>query len=163
MDALVHAVEPYLSPSATPLSDALALQAVRLVIDSLPGAFHHREDRGAALGMGYASVLAGLAFSSADLGPVHDIAFVAEERHGLSHARACAILLPPVIERRLAGESGRYREIAQAMGRKVDGLSDEAAVRSVLDAVNELLSVLGLETDLARYGIDADELFRSAI
>ena len=39
MDALVHAVEPYLSPSATPLSDALALQAVRLVIDSLPGAF----------------------------------------------------------------------------------------------------------------------------
>ena len=114
--------------------------------------------------MGYASVLAGLGvfLEHAGSGPVHDIAFVAEERHGLSHARACAILLPPVIERRLAGESGRYREIAQAMG-KVDGLSDEAAVRSVLDAVNELLSVLRLETDLARYGIDADELFRSAI
>lgn len=160
MDALVHAIEPYLSPDATPLSDALALQAISLVCGSLPDVHRSRGSGEAGLNMSYASVLAGVAFSSAGLGPVHDLAFVVEERHGLSHARACAVLLPLVLARRPAGDPRRYKEIARAMGREVGGVSDGSAVQTVLDEVNSLLRELGVETEPTRCGFDADELLR---
>lgn len=62
IDALTHAVEAYVSVNANPATDALALQAIRMISSSLRAAVEDGEDKEARTQMSYGSYLAGLAF-----------------------------------------------------------------------------------------------------
>lgn len=71
MDALTHAIEAYVSTASTPITDACALQAMRLVAQYLRRAVNTPDDMEARDMMAYAEYLAGMAFNSAGLGYVH--------------------------------------------------------------------------------------------
>mgnify|MGYP000771139773 CR=1 FL=1 len=72
MDALTHAIEAYVSTLNGPFTDPLALQAIEMVLDYLPGSY--KCDMVAREQMHYAQCLAGMAFSNALLGIVHSMA-----------------------------------------------------------------------------------------
>ena len=74
MDALTHAVEAYVSTGATPLTDACAEKAIKLVSENLRRAVANGSDIHAREGMCYAQYLAGMAFNNASLGHVHAMA-----------------------------------------------------------------------------------------
>ena len=94
IDALCHATEAYVSLLATPFSDILALEGIRLVGKSLLSAFAKGENIEARSGMLLAATLGGLAFSSGGLGAVHAFSFALEMRLALSHARAISVIMP---------------------------------------------------------------------
>jgi len=75
MDAFTQLLEPYLSPIASPLTDALALSGLEKIRDCLIPAC---TDRGGEIpvraGMAYASMLSGLVLANAGLGIVHGLA-----------------------------------------------------------------------------------------
>jgi len=98
MDALTHAIEAYVSTMATPLTDACALQAIRLIGTSLRTAFANGADMQARNNMAYAEYMAGLAFSNGRLGAVHAMAQSLSPVCDLPHGVCCAILLPWVCE-----------------------------------------------------------------
>lgn len=75
VDALVHAVEAYLSNFATPITDALAVKAMNLIVHALPKAFANPNHRQAREDMATGSLLAGLAFGNAGVGAVHALAY----------------------------------------------------------------------------------------
>lgn len=116
MDALTHAIEAYVDKEWSPASDALALQAVRLIRDALLRACAHPEDAQARGAMLAASCLAGVAFSHSMVGMVHGISHALGGVYHIPHGLANALLLPEVMEYNLETRLDRYADIAEALG-----------------------------------------------
>jgi len=160
LDALVGAIEAYVSVNATPFSDILALEAIRLISENLPMVYAKGDHVSARLNMSLAAILANLAWQSGGLGAVHALSYVLETECHLRHARAASIMLPHVMEYNKIGNLFKYGQIAKAMGEDIEGLTHyEAAERSV-NAVMRLLEVVNISFTLSDYGVSKENLPR---
>lgn len=128
MDALVQAIESFLSVHAIPTTQALSLEAVRLIAPAVPAAFEDGQDMEARAALAEGSYMAGLALGSARLGAVHGLAHPVGLCYGLPHGLVCAALMPPVLERNLSAAPEKYAALREAMGGEpvamVQGLLD---------------------------------------
>ena len=102
MDALTQCLEPFVSPRASPLSDALAREGIRRAAAGLRRAYADGTDHAARADMAVASVAGGMALANAKLGAVHGLAGVLGGTVAAPHGVACAALLAPVIEANVA-------------------------------------------------------------
>ncbi|MGM0471891.1 MAG: iron-containing alcohol dehydrogenase [Bacillota bacterium] len=127
MDVLAHAVEAFTSTNASDYTDALALEAIKLVFDYLPQAYQDSDDITAREKMHNASTIAGMAFSNASLGIVHSLAHKIGGELEITHGLANAILMPYVIEFNYDSARDKFAEIEAALG--IDNLAE--AVREL--------------------------------
>jgi alcohol dehydrogenase len=160
LDAFAHAMEAYVSRNRTPFSDILAIEAIRLVGNSLLPAYSKGENLEARSDMLLAATLGGLAFSSGGLGAVHAFSFALETELGLGHARAVAVILPHIMEYNKIGESGRYGSVARALGERVETLSNRQAGDAAVDAVRRLLDRTGISSRLRDYSASEHDVAR---
>ena len=116
MDALTHAIEAYVDKEWSPVSDALALHAVRLISGHILLACAHPEDLTARGAMLVGSFLAGAAFSHSMVGMAHAIAHALGGVYHIPHGLANAIVLPEVMAYNLPSRRERYADIAAALG-----------------------------------------------
>lgn len=158
MDVLAHAIEAYVSIAATPLTDVLALSAIRLVADHLRASVASRSNLEAKKGMAMASLHAGLAFSNAILGAVHAMAHQLGAAHDLPHGQVNAILLPHVMEYNLLASVRRFRDIAQAMGEDITHLSLCQAADKAVQAVRRLSQDIGIPAGLRAVGVEERDI-----
>jgi alcohol dehydrogenase class IV len=156
MDALVHAVESYVSATTTPFAEILALEAIRLIAHNLPLAYSKGSNLIARYNMTLAASLAGLAFASSRLGIVHGLAYVIDTEYHLPHGRANAIMLPHVMDFNKTGSLAKFGRIAEAMGEPVGGLSPYEAADKSVQAVKNLLAAVQIPYRLSQYGIPKD-------
>lgn len=112
MDALCHALEAYVSTTASPLTDMAATTAIQHVVDYLPGAFAEPKNLIYRDKMMMASLMAGLAFSNASLGLVHAMAHSLGGLFDLPHGHCNAILLDQVIRYNYPVASDKYDTLA---------------------------------------------------
>jgi alcohol dehydrogenase class IV len=126
------------SLQAGPLTDALALHAVRLITGSLAVCVQRGRDLEARGRMLVAATLAGQAFTNAMVCVVHALAHTLGGRFGVPHGLANAILLPFGMEYNLGHSAARYAVVAEAMGLRHSGWSDEEAARAAVQGVREL-------------------------
>ena len=98
MDVLAHAIEAYVSTAASPYTDALAIQAIKLVLENIVTAYEHGDNMEARNNMHNASALAGMAFTNASLGLIHSLAHKIGGEFGITHGLTNAILLPYIIQ-----------------------------------------------------------------
>ena len=158
MDALVHAIETYVSMNATPFSDLLASKAIELIARYLPMAFAKNENIEARYHMSLASLLAGMAFASGGLGAVHALAYPLGTEYHLSHGRTNAIMLPHVMEFNLIGNRSRYALIAEMMG-KGENLADlKGQAALAIEAVTGLLEDIQIPYHLKDYDIPREAI-----
>ena len=157
MDALTHAVECYVSREATHYTDALALEAIRLVGRTLRRAVADGGDMQARTDMCWAEYLAGLGFSNAGLGLAHGIAHQLGARYHMPHGVACAQILPQVMEYNAPACWERMGEIARALGEDTRGLGREETARRAADAVRDLCDDVGIQPRHA-YGFSLDDI-----
>jgi alcohol dehydrogenase class IV len=158
MDALVHAIETYVSMNATPFSDLLASKAIALIAKYLPMAFAKSENIEARYHVSFASLLAGLAFASGGLGAVHALAYPLGTEYHLPHGRTNAIMLPHVMEFNLIGNRSRYALIAEMMGKGGNIIDLKAKVAKAVEAVTELLDDVQIPYHLRDYGIPKEAI-----
>jgi len=157
VDALVHAIETYVSMNATPFSDILAEKPMQWIARYLPVAWAKSSNLEARYFMSLAATTAGMAFASGGLGAVHALAYPIGTGYRISHGRANSVMLPHVMRYNLAGNPEKYAAIALLMGKDIEGLSDlEAALLSV-EAVEELLTTLQIPFHLSNYGIQEED------
>lgn len=154
MDALTQCLEPFVSPRASPLSDAMAREGIRRAAAGLRRACADGTDVAARADMAVASLAGGMALANAKLGAVHGLAGVLGGTVAVPHGVACAALLAPVIEANVAAlrETGqpdhpalaRYAEAAALLtGDSAATIEDGVAwVRQTL----ALLAIPGLGT-----------------
>lgn len=154
VDALTHGIESFVSLAATPLTDIHALNAIRLISQNLRQAVQDREDIEANTNMSMASLSAGIAFSNAILGATHAMTHQVDGLLDHHHGETNAAILPHVMEFNLSANPHKFGTIASALGKDTRGLDDAAAAALSIDAVNEILSDIGLAKGLAEFGIE---------
>ncbi|TAJ45716.1 alcohol dehydrogenase-like regulatory protein ErcA [Methanofollis fontis] len=127
VDALVHAVEAYVSNAGSPVTDLHARRAIELVITSLPSVMEDLYDPECRYRTMMASLHAGLAFSNASLGAVHAMAHALGGYLDIAHGCANALLLEHVVAYNYPAARERYTDIARIMGGTGQGGADELA------------------------------------
>lgn len=153
MDALTHAVEAYVSVGAHPLTDANALEAIRLINLWLPTAVAEGDNLEAREQMAYGQYLAGMAFNSAGLGLVHALAHQPGATHNLPHGVCNAILLPIIENFNRPHAVARFARIAQAMGVDTREMSEEAASQQAIAAIRALSAKVGIPSGFSALGV----------
>lgn len=157
MDALTHAVESYVSVDANPVTDAAAVQAIKLVDGNLRQAVANGQNQEARENMAYASLLAGMAFNNANLGYVHAMAHQLGGQYDMPHGVANAILLPTVEEYNLNSAPERFAELAVFLGENTDGLSVMEAAQKAVKAMRDLASDVGIPKTLKEMGVRRED------
>jgi alcohol dehydrogenase class IV len=152
MDAFTHAYESFVSTNTNPVSQALAIDAIRLISQNLRRFYAYPENLEAAEAMMIASTMAGLAFASGRTGIVHGMAHPLGGHYDVPHGVANAILLPHCMEFTRMGVPELFRRIAEAMGEDIRGLSIDGASKKAVEAVRNLLSDIGIPKNLREAG-----------
>lgn len=158
MDALTHAIEAYVSVGAHPLTDASALEAIRLISQWLPKAVDDGHNLQAREYMAYGQYLAGMAFNSAGLGLVHALAHQPGATHNLPHGVCNAILLPIVEAFNRPQAVARFARIAEAMGVERQGMNDEQASQQAIAAIRQLSRRVGIPDGFQQLGISQADI-----
>lgn len=158
LDALVHAIEAYVSVNTTPYAEILSLQAIAMIARHMPQAYAKGSNLLARYNMLLAANLAGSAFSSGGLGAVHGLAYVLGTEYHMAHGRSNAIMLPHVMAFNLSGNLEKFANIAEAMGEDTMGLSPYEAAALSVEAVYSLMEAVNLSGRLGDYGISRDDL-----
>lgn len=157
MDAMTHAIEAYVSTDANVLTDSAALMAVKMIYQYLPKAVANGDYMKARDKMAYAQYLAGIAFNNASLGYVHAMAHQLGGFYNLPHGVCNAILLPYVEEFNLIGNLNRFRDLAEAMGEKIDDLSTGDAAARAIQAIRTISRQVGIPSDLKQLGVKPED------
>jgi alcohol dehydrogenase len=158
MDALVHAIEAYVSNANSPITDLNALAAIPLLVENLVPAIEHPRDAGYRNNMMMGSLLAGLAFSNASLGLVHAMAHSLGGLLGLPHGMCNALLLEPVVAFNYPAASERYDRIALAMGLDLSGLGAEKRQEALLKGLAGLRRRAGIATTIGALGVNRKDI-----
>jgi len=158
MDALTHAIEAYVSTDANPVTDAVALQAMRLISQYLRVAVGRGDDLEARDRMAYAQYLAGMAFNNAGLGHVHAMSHQLGGMYDLPHGVCNALLLPHVCEANLMVAQERYADIAEALGENIYGLPVREAAEMAVVAIRCLSEDVGIPSTLSELGVKDEDI-----
>lgn len=147
MDALTHAIEGYITKGAWELSDMFHIKAIEIIARSLRGAVENIAE--GREGMALGQYVAGMGFSNVGLGVDHSMAHTLSAYYDMPHGKACAILLPTIMEYNAEYTGEKYKDIAKAMGVEgVDGMAQEEYRKAAVDAVKKLGEDVGIEMTL---------------
>jgi len=158
LDALVHAIETYVSAEATPFSDILGARAIELIAQYLPMAWSKGSNIEARYYMSFGATVAGIAFASGGLGAVHALSNCLGIYYHMPHGRSNAVMLPHVMRYNLCGNYEKFADIAALMGKDIEGLSEMEAAQLAVEAVEELMDVVQVSYHLRDYGISESDL-----
>ena len=157
MDALTHAVEAVVSKGGNPISEGLALQAIRMVVQYLPISIEKPQDLEARAQMQIASTMAGWAFGIAGVGLVHGMSHALGARVGVPHGTANGIILPHVMRFNVNAATAKLALCARALGVAGD-LDDTQLAAAGADVVANLLAKIGHPTKLSDVGVKPGDL-----
>lgn len=164
MDVLTHAVEAYVSVLASDYTDALAIQAVKMVFEYLKRAYDQGNDFEAREKMHNASTMAGMAFGNAFLGISHSMAHKVGGKYPMPHGRINAILLPHVVmyngtipaklstwpKYKYYVADQKYMELARAIG--LNPQTKKEGVEMFAKACYDLATSIGIEMSFMKQG-----------
>ncbi|MBI4859690.1 MAG: iron-containing alcohol dehydrogenase [Candidatus Riflebacteria bacterium] len=157
MDALTHAVEAYVSASAFPIADALAISAMEMIGSQIIDAVRYPDNLN----------MAGMAFNQAGVGCVHAMSHSLGGVFGVGHGEANAVLLPYGMEYNLTECPERFADLARAVGaRETRNMSLLDVGTKGIERVRQLQLLLrehgGMPTRLSDLGVTDDRLFEVA-
>jgi len=145
MDAMAHAVEAYTYKTTiefpSRISDAMALDAIRLISENLLTAYEDGSNLTARTNLMWGALMAGVALNIGS-GETHAIGSMLAKYYGVCHGISVGIPLPYCMEYNLPYCPERFCEIAKALGADTEGMSAEegakAGIRKLKDMMNKM-------------------------
>ena len=157
MDALVHAVEGYITKGAWELTDMLHLKAIEIIGRSLRSAV--AGDYAGREAMSLGQYIAGMGFSNVGLGIVHSMAHPLSAVYDIPHGKACAMLLTAVLKFNAPATGEKYREIARVMGvPDVDAMDEVTYRQAAIDVIQKLADDVGIPKSLSEAGVKREDI-----
>lgn len=153
-DALCHAVEAYWGRRHMPISDALAVEAIKLILHNISRAVHQGSDLEARTQMALASTMAGMAFARTGTSSCHACSYPLTGILGLAHGEACALTLDYFIRFNAAAGCSRVETLARDLG--------YADADTLARAIADLKRECGMRTSLSDFNLDEDTLEKLA-
>lgn len=168
IDALVHAIEAYVSVMATNFTNSAALEAIKQVFRYLPRAYKEGvNDPKAREKMHHAATIAGMAFANSFLGLCHSMAHKLGAAFNIPHGIANALLINQVIkynatdcprkqaifpQYKMPEAKRRYVQIANNLNLK--GKTDDEKVDALIKAIEELKKEIDIPASIKDWGIN---------
>ena len=149
-DALCHLMEAYTANSAEPLTDALCLYAMPLIVRNLPAACEDPTDKEAFGKLAIAATIGGMVIGQAGVTLAHAMEHPLSGLKNITHGRGLAVLSPYVIEETYRGNRYKFGNIARILG----GMTAEDAA-PLLRAFSDRL---GLENSLKALGFAESDI-----
>ena len=175
IDALVHAIEAYVSVLASEYTNGLALEAIRLTFKYLPDAYNGGTTNiKAREKMAHASSVAGMAFANAFLGVCHSMAHKLGAFHHVPHGIANALLIDEVIrfnatdaprkqaafpQYKYPNAGWRYARIADYLN--LGGNTEEEKVELLIKAIDDLKAKVGIPKSIKEFGVSEEKFYAS--
>lgn len=154
IDAMVHALEAFISKAASPFSDLFAKEALRLIGTNIRDYVLDRSNLAACEAMLTGSLFAGIAFSHARLGDVHAMSHPVSAYFDVAHGVANAVLLPTIVDYNMTYASEKYKYIYDCICEKP--LDDDSFTPEMLAAeIRVLNDELGIPSSLSEVGVDS--------
>lgn len=173
IDALVHAIEAYVSCMATNFTNSNALEAVKLVFKYLSRSYHEgANDPIAREKMHYAATIAAMAFANSFLGLCHSMAHKLGAMFHIPHGVANALLIRQVIrynatdcpkkqatfpQYKYPCAVERYAQIADEL--KLGGNTNEEKTELLLKAIDELMTDIQLPKSIKEFGVTEEDFY----
>ena len=167
-DAIVHAVEVWVTKPANPLSAMFAGEAFSLLTSNLPAVLAHPGDLEARGHMQLGAAWAGLGIAHSMLGAAHAAGNALTARYPISHGAAVASMLPAVIRFNSEDDAVRARYATLAArswlgsGLVPDGGDpadrERGLVGALLGMLSSLWSLTGHPPGLSGLGVRADDI-----
>lgn len=158
IDALVHAIEAYVSTGAGPLTDPHALEAMRLIGGNLEAMIATPHDIALREKIMLGSMQAGLAFSNAILGAVHAMSHSLGGFLDLPHGLCNAALVEHVVAFNFDAAPERFRIVAETLGLDCRGLTSHQVRSRLVEHLIAFKHAVGFEETLRRHGVGSSDI-----
>jgi len=161
LDALSHALEAVMSINANPITDSLALQAIRLIFTYLSEAYRsgNAESR---YGMSLSSLISGIALANAGVCLGHAVAYTFAVSYGVPHGVSCGLVLPYAFRFNASSISWKLPQIAEAMRLDAEKLKTEELTTAISEAIFKLMGELQAPRKLRDLGIPEGAMSKMA-
>ena len=152
LDALCHAAEAYTSRKAQPMTDTLAISAVKRIFQYLPICYSKGEDAQARMQMSLAALEAGIAFNNASVTVIHGMSRPIGALFHVPHGVSNAMLLPACFAYVYREAADRFADLGRAIGAADSKDADMDAAEKFIHACEELCRFCHIPTP-EEYGI----------
>ncbi len=143
-DLFTHATEAFTSTGTTPHSDAVALQAIRLMVANARATLADGGDVDVRGDLPLASCVAAIAFNVSGPGACHGTGHTLSARLTAAHGQTLATMMPHVMGYDLVVVASRYARIAEIFAVARSSSAEDVA-RACIDALRALRADLGLD------------------
>jgi alcohol dehydrogenase class IV len=158
-DAFCHNFEAFISANANPLSDALALEGLRIIARFLPEVLADGGSREARSRMAWADTLGGLAISSAGVTLPHGLGMqIGGHCPWVSHGQALAVQYPAFTRYTWARGVEKFAALGRILDPALAGVEDKTAAEQSCAAVDEFLKKTGLWIGFKSLGVTKEEI-----
>ena len=171
LDAITQLLGAYTSTKASPMTDSLALKALKYAGESLvPAATDKGDDPEVRAGMAYASLISGITLANAGLGIVHGLASAVGGYFDIPHGIVCGTLLSEAtkLNIKLLRKNNNYfylKKYAKAgavlSGESGIDFNSQKNINHYSDLLVETLEDWTSKLDISRlgeYGVTIDDL-----
>lgn len=158
MDAFCHNIENFITTSASPLSEGLNLQGIRLIHNNIREFVADRSNTEAAKAMLEGSMIGGIPLTVHRLTVNHAFAHPLGAHLHIHHGLACAIMLPYSLRFNMEYCLDKLPLVAQTMGVNIQGLSKQEASESAIQAVEKMISDLKIPKGLKEFNISEQDI-----
>lgn len=157
VDALIHAIESYLSKNANVYTQTMSEKSMELIGANIRKFAADRSNIEAASNMLIGSTLAGLAFTNASLGNVHAMSHPISGHFNVAHGVANAILLPAVLKYNSIAANDKYEKIFNYIKKDKNHTTSSFDDNMLYDEVKRLLNDLNIPVHLKDVGVTEDK------
>ena len=155
MDAFIHCLEAYCSPTYHPLSQGIALEGMRLAYTYLPRAYEHPGDIEARGHMMSAAAMGAVAFQKG-LGAIHALAHPVGAHFGTHHGTTNAVIMPAVLHFNRSVIEPKIDALSGYLG--IDGNFDR-----FVESLVALTQRLAIPASLSEIGASMNEIGRAHV
>jgi alcohol dehydrogenase class IV len=158
-DVFCHSFESILHPNASPYTDLLAWEAIRLVIENLPAVLQDGSNLERRVTMAWADTLAGLCIANAGVTLPHGVGMAIGGMYPhVAHGEALALVYPAFTRFTFKSSTKQFAILGRIFDASLKNVNDESAAQKSCDALDDFLKKIGLYMGLKDKGIPKEEL-----
>ncbi len=150
LDAFAHCVEAYSSPHYHPMSQGIALEGMRLVVENLPLAYNNAHDIDARANMMSAASMGATAFQKG-LGAIHALSHPVGAVHHTHHGTTNAVCMPSVLRFNEPAIRDRFQHVSDYLG--IAGGFD-----GFCEFVDQFNESFGIPKTLGELGVESPDI-----
>ena len=153
IDALVHAIEAFVSNASSAVTDMHAIKAIELLSNNLEKTIADPLNLNYRTEVMFGSLQAGMAFSNASLGIVHAMAHSLGGFLDLPHGECNALLLNHVVEFNYNSAPERFKKIGELLKIQMGGMDSKEIKNKIVEKIYNFRTSLGIQDALEMRGV----------